>query len=310
MIGAVDIGGTKIAVGMVDDDGSLLASLENPTEPQRGPDYGVNLICEMLRQTAFQTGGSLQGIGIGCTGPVDPLTGTLEHNEFLPGWEGLRLTEKLSRRFGVSTVMENDADAAALGESAWGAGRGSNRFIYITISTGIGGGIIIDGHLYRGVDGAHPEIGHHVIDPDGPQCFCGAHGCWESLASGPALAQRGARETAQAVCAAAEAGDPVALAAVEREGYYLGLGLANLVTLFSPEVIALGGGVMRSRGLFWEAIQAVIRRNCGLVPHEKTRLVPATLAKDAGLLGAACVWLHRYGDLHPPLLGDSQPVFS
>ncbi len=306
MIGAVDIGGTKIAVGMVDDSGRLLARLENPTDPQRGPDYGLNLICKMLRQTASQAGSSLQGIGVGCTGPVDPLTGTLELNGFLPGWEGMCLTDELSRCFGVSVAMENDADAAALGETAWGAGRGAKRFLYITVSTGIGGGLVFDGKLYRGVDGAHPEIGHHVIDPAGPQCSCGARGCWESLASGPALAHRGRQDTAQAVCSLAEAGDPVALAAIEREGYYLGLGLANMVTIFTPEVIALGGGVMRSRGLFWEAIQTAIRRNCGLVPHEKTRLVPAALGSDAGLLGAACVWLHRHGELRQPLAGDSQ----
>jgi len=297
MIGAVDIGGTKIAVGMVDNSGRLLAQLENPTEPQRGPDYGLMLICEMLRQTASQAGGQLRGIGIGCTGPVNPLTGVLERNEFLLSWEGMNLTEALSRSLGVPAAMENDADAAALGESAWGAGRDAKRFMYITVSTGIGGGFVIDGQLYRGVDGAHPEIGHHVIDPSGPACFCGAHGCWESLASGPALARRAGYESAQEVCATAERGEPVALSAVERVGYYLGLGLANLVTLFTPDVIALGGGVMHSRHLFWEAIQATVRQNCGLVPFEKTRIVPAALGVQTGLIGAARVWLHRYGDL-------------
>jgi len=296
MIGAVDIGGTKIAVGMVDESGRLLARLENPTNPQRGPDSGLALICEMLRQTASQAGGQLRGIGIGCTGPVDPFTGILACNEFLPGWEGMNLVEELSRSFGVSAAIENDADATALGESAWGAGRSAKRFLYVTVSTGIGGGLVFDGKLYRGVDGAHPEVGHHVIDPIGPACFCGAHGCWESLASGPALARRGGQDSAQEVCAAAERGEPEALAAVEREGYYLGLGLANLVTLFIPDIIALGGGVMRSRHLFWDAIQATIHQNCGLVPHEKTVLLPATLGADTGLIGAACVWLHRFGD--------------
>jgi glucokinase len=292
----------------------LLTRLENPTHPQRGPDYGLKMICEMLRQTASQAGGRLRGIGIGCTGPVNPLTGVLSSNEFLPGWEGMNLVEELSRSFGVSAAIENDADAAALGEFTFGSGQGAHgspgsgevvpitvrrtgkRFLFITVSTGIGGGLVFDGKLYRGVDGAHPEVGHHVIDPSGPACFCGTHGCWESLASGPALARRGGRDTAQEVCAAAERGEPAALAAVEREGYYLGLGLANLVTLFIPDIIALGGGVMRSRHLFWDAIQATIHQNCGLVPHEKTVLLPATLGADTGLIGAACVWLHRFGD--------------
>ncbi len=295
MIGAVDIGGTKIAVGMVDDSGRQLARTESPTDPSVSSALGLALICEMLGQTASQAGGHLAGIGIGCTGPVDPLTGILGRIEFIPGWEGLNLVAALSHSFGVSAAIENDADAAALGESTWGAGRTAKRFIYVTVSTGIGTGLVLDGQLYRGVDGAHPEVGHHVIDPSGPACFCGAHGCWESLASGPALALRGGRKTAQEVCAAAECGDPVARAAVEREGYYLGLGLANLVTLFTPDVIALGGGVMRSRSLFWDAILTCIRQNCGLVPYEKTVLVPASLGADTGLIGAACAWLHRYG---------------
>jgi glucokinase len=295
MIGAVDIGGTKIAVGMVDDSGRLLSRLEKPTDPQRGPDYGLTQICEMLRQTASQAGGQLRGIGIGCTGPVNPLTGVLEPNAFLPGWEGMCLTDELSRSFGISAAMENDADAAALGESAWGAGQGAKRFIYVTISTGIGAGLVIDGQLYRGVDGTHPEIGHHVINPSGPICFCGAHGCWESLASGPALAQHGGRASALEVCEAAQRGETEVLAAIEQEGYYLGLGFANLVTLFVPDVIAFGGGVMQSWALFSDKIATTIRTSCGLVPFEKTRLLPALLGRDVGLVGAAQVWIKRFG---------------
>jgi glucokinase len=151
--------------------------------------------------------------------------------------------------------------------------------------------LVFDGHLYRGVEGAHPEIGHHVIDPSGPQCFCGAHGCWESLASGLALAARAGKPSALEVCQAAEQGDAAARRAVEQEALYLGLGIANLVTLFIPDVIALGGGVMQSRHLFWDKILHTIRENCGLVPFEKTRLVPARLGADAGLAGAAQVWI-------------------
>lgn len=296
MIGAVDIGGTKIAVGMVSSSGQLLRRRENLTAPARGPDDGLRLICKMLRQTVAEAGDLLQGIGIGCTGPVDPLTGTLQKNEFLPGWEGMHLTDELSHSFGVPVAMENDADAAALGEFAWGAGKGAKRFLYVTVSTGIGGGIIFDGQLYRGADGSHPEIGHHVIDHAGPLCFCGARGCWESLASGPALAQRGGLSNARQVCEAARRGDIEALAAIELEGLYLGIGVANLITLFMPDVIALGGGVMQSRDLFWEKILSIMRASCGLVPFEKTRLLPAALGADVGLMGAAQVWRTRFGN--------------
>ncbi len=307
MIGAVDIGGTKIAAGMVTASRQLLARVECPTAPERGLADGLARITTMLQEAASRAGGDLRGIGIGCTGPVDPLAGTIGDVEFLPGWEGADIAGELSRGFGVPAAIENDADAAALAEAAWGAGRGASRFIYVTVSTGIGAGLVFDGRLYRGVDGAHPEIGHHVIDPSGPACFCGAYGCWESLASGPAMAQWTRDGTldgfhtlesldARSICAAAEQGEPLAQAAVAREGYYLGLGLANLITLFVPEVIALGGGVMRSRHLFWDQILETIRATCGLVPFEKVRLVPAALGMDVGLAGAACVWFHRYNE--------------
>jgi glucokinase len=291
MIGAVDIGGTKITVGMLDRNGKILACRENPSGPALTLPEGLALIFSMLRESALEIDGELEGIGVGCTGPVDPLTGTLERIAFLPGWEGCNLVAELQNTFGVTAFLENDADAAALGELAWGAGSDAKRFIYVTISTGIGAGMVFDGQLYRGVQGAHPEIGHHVINPAGPLCSCGARGCWESLASGPALAARAGLPSALAVCQAAEAGDAAARLAVEQEAYYLGLGIANLITLFVPDVIALGGGVMRSRVLFWDKILRTIRENCGLVPFEKTRLFPAQLGTQAGLAGAAQVWI-------------------
>lgn len=295
MIGAVDIGGTKIAVGMLDRSGKILARREKPSGTDLTLSDGLALIHAMLRETAREAAEegveALEGIGVGCTGPVDALTGTLERIEFLPGWEGCPLTCELQNTFGVTAFLENDADAAALGELAWGAGKDAKRFIYVTVSTGIGAGVVLDGRIYRGVEGAHPEIGHHVIDPSGPLCFCGAHGCWESLASGPALAVRAGLSSALAVCQAAERGEASARAAVVQEARYLGLGFANLVTLFIPDVIALGGGVMHSRHLFMDKIIETIRENCGLVPFEKTRLVPASLGANAGLAGAAQVWI-------------------
>ena len=192
MIGAVDIGGTKFAVGMISESGKVLARAETPSQPELGVQNGLERILNLLHETAEQAGQTLQGIGAGVTGPVYPLTGKLGRIEFLPGWEGLDLVGELQRAFGVSAAIENDADAAALGESAWGAGRGAQRFIYLTVSTGIGGGIVLDGQLYRGADGSHPELGHHVIDPSGPLCFCGARGCWESSGQreGPCAARR------------------------------------------------------------------------------------------------------------------------
>ena len=304
MIGAVDIGGTKIAVGMVDDAGKVLSRMEAPTDPNRYSD-GIELIAHMLRRTAQRAGAEISGIGIGSTGPVDPMRGEFGEVDFLPGWRGKNPVRDLAQVFSVQVALENDADAAALAEAGWGAGRNRSRLIYVTVGTGIGGGIIVDGKLYRGVDGAHPEVGHHVIDPAGPKCTCGFRGCWESLAAGPAMAawlQHNApadyrhREgiTAKRICELAREGEPVAVQAVETEAYYLGLGLANLINLFTPDAIVLSGSVMKSADLFMDGVRKVIRSGCRFVPAEKTELTLASLGDDTNLIGAARVWHYRF----------------
>lgn len=304
MIGAVDIGGTKIAVGMVHENGRVLARAEAPTD---GNNYsnGLEAIIRLLRETAAQAGARINGIGIGSTGPVDPIRGEFGDADFLPGWRGKNVVRDLEQNFSVSVAMENDADAAALAEAGWGAGRNRTRLIYVTVGTGIGGGIVVDGKLYRGVDGAHPEIGHQVIDPSGPQCSCGFRGCWESLAAGPAMVAWMERHapggylhrqgiTAKRICELAQEGDELAQQAVEHESYYLGLGLANLINLFTPDAIVLSGSVMKSTPLFMQRIRELIGSGCRFVPAEKTELMLASLGEDTNLIGAARVWHYRF----------------
>jgi glucokinase len=304
MIGAVDIGGTKIAVGMVDDAGRVLAKTAAPTDRER---YGESIqsIARMLHEMTRAAGSELTGIGIGSTGPVDPIKGEFGDVDFLPGWRGKSPVADLTEIFKVRVALENDGDAAALAEAGWGAGRNRPRLIYVTVGTGIGGGIVIDGKLYRGVDSAHPEVGHHVVDPAGPQCSCGFQGCWESLAAGPAMAawmERNAPAdyrhrqglTAKCICELARQGDATALKAVEHEAFYLGLGLANLINLFTPDAIVLSGSVMKSADLFLDRIRAVIRQGCRFVPYEKTQLMLASLGDDTNLIGAARVWHYRF----------------
>jgi glucokinase len=302
MIGALDIGGTKIAAGMVDENGRLLAHTSCPTHPTESFEPALERMVLMLQHTAREAGGTLEGIGVGCTGPVSPELGTIGKVEFMPAWEGANLVAALSEPMGVSVALENDADAAGLGEWAWGAGKGIQAFLMVTVGTGIGVSLVINGQLYRGVSAAHPEIGHHVIDPSGPLCFCGAHGCWEVLSSGPALerwaqAQHPRKKplTAHQLCDQAMQGNQNALAAVNHVGRYFAIGLANLVTLYIPERVALGGGLMQAYPLFRDAIQSTIAQNCGLVPHEKVQVVPVALGAHSGLVGAAQVWLNRYG---------------
>jgi glucokinase len=279
--------------------------MESPTDADRGYSHGLESTVAMLRETAQKADATIAGIGMGSTGPVDPFTGEFGDVDFLPSWRHKNPVEDLARIFNVRVALENDGDAAALGEAGWGAGKGKKRLVYVTVGTGIGGGIILDGQLYRGVDGAHPEVGHHVVDPSGPPCSCGFRGCWESLAAGPAMASwletnapsdypHRSNLTAKRICQLALEGDQLAIQAVKRESYYLGLGLANLVNLFTPDAIVLGGSVMKSSDLFLNGIREVIRQGCRFVPFEKTELTLASLGEDANLIGAARVWYHRF----------------
>ncbi len=299
-IGSVDIGGTKIAVGAIREDGTILNRLECATEPEKGFQHAMQRVVAMLRGISAD-GTQLAGIGVGCPGPLNPFTGVIDEVGTLPGWRGGNLVTELEAGLQLPVVVENDADAAALGEACWGTDVACASFMYVTISTGIGGGMLLGGELYRGVDGAHPEIGHQILDHSGPPCYCGASGCWEILASGPAmvawmLEQNPAAKyaTASQICDAARRGDPLATRCVEREGFYLGVGLTNLITLFAPDRIALGGGVMKSSDLFMDTARKVIRDFCTQVPAEKTQLTLASLGAEAGLLGAARAWLLRH----------------
>lgn len=289
---------------MVDEQGKVLAKLESPACTNLVYSDGLQQVVGMLRKTADKAGTEISGIGIGSTGLVDPLSGEFGDVDFLPLWRGKNLVEDLARIFDVRVALENDADAGALAEANWGAGRNKSRLVYVAVGTGIGGGIILDGEVYRGVDGAHPELGHHVIDPSGPRCSCGFRGCWESLAAGPAMVARFKSDkpdsqyaeplTAKRICQLAQQGDEVALRVVEYEAYYLAVGLANLVNLFVPDAIVLGGSVMKSASLFLAKIREVVSKGCRFVPFEKTELAVSSLGDDVNLIGAARVWHYRF----------------
>jgi glucokinase len=305
VIAAVDIGGTKIAVGMVDDSGKVLSRQQNPSNAPGGYRSALSRTIDMLRATSASAGTTITGIGIGSTGVVYPDTGAFGDVDLLPGWQGHNLVTDLAGEFAVSAAIENDGDASALGEAAWGAGKDKSSLIYVTVGTGIGGGIILDKKLYRGAGTSHPEVGHHVVDASGPPCTCGYKGCWEALATGPAMAawfnQQALQDscgeplTAAQVCEKARAGEPLALRAIERESLYLGLGVANLINLFVPEMIVFGGSVMKSADLFLDRIRRVVRQGCRFVPAKNTALALASLGEDANLIGAARVWYHRFG---------------
>jgi glucokinase len=305
LIGAIDIGGSKVAIGVVTECGEVVSRRMLQTRELGPHEIGLETIISALAECVRECDCELSGIGISCTGPVYPISGTIGRVANLPGWEGCEIVAKLGSRFKVRVAMENDADAAALAESRWGSGVDVERFLYVTLSTGIGAGLILHGSLYRGANGCHQEIGHHVVDPSGPLCYCGARGCWESMASGDAIAKwylanapsdiiQGQLFSAKTVFELSEAGDELAQNAGRRLSYYVGIGLANLTTILVPDVIALGGGLMKSAGLFLDGALELWKNTCGEVPLDHTSVLRAALREDLDLAGAAAVLLQTF----------------
>ncbi|WP_037502460.1 ROK family protein [Solirubrobacter soli] len=272
---ALDIGGTNIRAARVDADGTILARRVAPTTREPALDA---LVAELADE-------QVAAIGVGVTGPV--VDGVVENPHTLPGWEGLDLRAAL-RSFGVPVVVDNDANAAALGE--WWLGGRASRLAMVTFGTGIGVGSVVDGVVQRGPAGVHGEAGHMVLDPAGPPCYCGARGCWEQLAAGPALPRLAASAgldvaTGAELTALARAGDPRALEAFAELGRWIGLGLLNLTAVFAPDVIVLGGGLGAEHDLFAASMTAAMAN--AMVPTASVRVRPAAHGDDAGLLGAA-----------------------
>lgn len=311
----IDLGGTFVRVGVLDAaQARFLAYNHAPIEASRGPEAGVETIINLIEKTIAESDRRrVCGIGVGATGPLDRLRGLIQNPYTLPGWENVNILAPLSDRFGVPVVLENDADVAALGEYWIGAGRDVSRLYAITVGTGIGTAFILNGEVYRGLNSAHPDGGHHIVDPAGPQCYCGARGCWESLASGSAIARftqeqivtnpssllcslaggDANRIDAKMVAEAAQQGDPLAVSVIEKTAHYFSLGLVNVVTLFVPEVIVLSGGVMKSSHLFMPAIVKALADHNVMVPAEQVRILPAQLGYLAGCVGAAYAILQK-----------------
>lgn len=296
MIGAIDIGGTKISVGVIDVFGKILVSQDIPTVNNDSPMSILGHVSLLLATLAKRIKTEIDVIGISCTGPIDPIEGTVGKVDLLPGWEGINLVKYFSDQFGVPVVLENDADSAALGNWSWEFNQIPQSYALVSVGTGIGVGLILNGKIYRGVNHLHPELGHHVIDASGPLCYCGAHGCWESLASGRAMEKKYQdlsksliNISARQICINADKGELCAKETVEITAKYLGIGLANIITFLTPEVIVLSGGLFNRFDLFGDVMFTTIQKHCRLVPSHLTKIIPVQKPQSAGLIGAGRV---------------------
>lgn len=297
-LGAIDIGGTKIAVGIVTTKGKIICRQEIKTNSDLHFKESSAQIISILKNSVYTFNVKLAAIGIGATGQIDSSNGKMISNAFLPNWSGILISQYFSQQLRLPVFIENDADAATLAESKWGVGYNKKRFLYLTLSTGVGGGFLINGRIYRGTDGIHPEVGHHVVNPQGPFCFCGKNGCWETLASGTALERNwknlfSNEKSAQQICQLAREGNEKAQALINQHGYWIGVGISNLIHLFVPDSIALGGGFSRSFDLFSPSMYKALSNANSLVPVKTEIIQQAILEPNTGLLGAACTALQN-----------------
>jgi len=310
MVLGVDLGGSKILTAVVNRQGEMVSRYRSITLATRGPEMVIKAMLESMSRALDQANvaaAQLETVCIGAPGLSNPETGVLFATPNMSGWENVPLRQIIETEIGVKTILVNDANAAAMGEMYFGAAKGARNFLYITLSTGVGGGIMIDGEIYAGSFGTAGEIGHMTLDINGPKCNCGSTGCWEVLGSGTALAREakkrikdGASTTilqhvngdinkvsAESVHKAAQQGDTLAKELIAQISYYAGVGLGNLISIFNPELIVIGGGLSNIGDMLLEPAYRLARERAYRAASDSIRFARAELGRDSGVIGAA-----------------------
>ena len=286
LVAGIDVGGTSIKIGLCDADGGVCARREIATVPHDGPAVVLARVADAVRALAAGRG-PLRACGVGVPGPLDPARRTLVRANHLPGWTDVPIPEMLAARLDVTVVLENDANCAAWAESRAGVGRGAPSLVLLTLGTGVGGGVVLDDRLWLGAAGAAGALGHLVVDPTGPRCACGQHGCLETFASGTAVARRAGVASAEEAFARACRGEPEAMAAVRAACDALALAIANVIHALQPHVVALGGGMAAAGDALLAPVRDGVRQRVRPAWLESTRVERAALGTDAGWVGAA-----------------------
>ena len=298
----IDLGGTNIRAGLVLADGQRVREARTSTQGPGGT--VVERVVDLVRSLRDASRGQADvvAVGVGSAGVVDRSRGMVLSSVNIPGWTNIPLRDGIQEPLGLPVVLENDANAAALGEMWQGAGRAYRHFVLLTLGTGVGGGVILDGRIWHGVHGVGGEVGHVTVDPDGPRCNCGNRGCLEQYASATAVVryvrEAGSRGeatplaqsqdlTAEAVARAARQGDRVALGAFQQVGRALGIALAGLANILDPQAFILGGGLLGAWDLFIGPLEKELRWRAYPQVERPLTVCPATLGDDAGILGAA-----------------------
>lgn len=302
----VDLGGTKISTAISTIEGNILANVVLPTKAEEGEAAVLGRIVRSIDEVIVGSSTSIdeiEAIGIGSPGPLDAKKGIIITTPNLP-FKDYNLVQPLKEKYNIPVYLDNDANAAAIGEYMFGAGKGKNSIVYFTVSTGVGGGAVLDGKVYRGHTSNALEIGHTTVDPNGPRCNCGNLGCLEAMSSGTAIAKKGKEAvstnvetslkkhdtvTSYEVFKEAEAGDEVAKDIIDNALTYLGIGVANAIATFDPEMIIIGGGVSKAGDIVFDTVKKVVNKRCFKSMAESCEIVPAGLGSDAGVVGAVAL---------------------
>ena len=300
----IDIGGTKTAIALEDSFGERISLRVLPT---RANAYEtIELISDAIEAMLDETTTELISIGIGCPSPLDVEKGLVMSPSNLREWKNFPIVKLFKNRFNVPVVLENDANTAALGEYIYGAGRGFENIVYVTVSTGIGGGIILNGEIYRGTSAGAGELGHTIVQPDGFPCNCGSVGCVETICAGVHIARRAKEKlaggaaslmneieenidnvSAKTVVEAARRGDQLAVEIWDETCFYLAIGIGNAITLLAPEAVVIGGGIAAATGeMLFAPLRQLIPKYVSMIPADKILILPAELGSESGVCGA------------------------
>lgn len=311
VVAGIDIGGTKTAVALETPDGERFGVRRLPThaDPFDTIEQIFRAIEEMLEENQAQ----LVAIGIGCPAPLDIEKGLVMSPSNLRDWNNFPIVKIFRDKFAVSVALENDANAAALGEYGYGAGRGFENVVYVTVSTGIGGGIIIGGEIFRGVAASAGELGHTIVQPDGYPCNCGSRGCLETVSAGVHIARRAQEKlmtgvpslmletarnikevSAKTVVEAVRRKDKLAVEIWDETCRFLAIGIGNIITILAPEAVIIGGGVAMAGDLLFEPVRKMVPQFVSMIPADKINVLPAALGSESGVYGALVVGKKAY----------------
>lgn len=315
VIGA-DLGGTNVRAAVVDRAGKIVGEGRTDSKAMEGLEATIVQIVQAIRMAVADASiriGDVAGVGMGVPGTHRSEEGIVVWSPNFKDWNDVQLLAPIVEQIGVPAFMGNDANVAALGEYAFGAGRGAKVMVMFTLGTGIGSGLVINGRNYVGVTETAPEMGHHIILADGPRCSCGRYGCVESLCRRDAMIDRAARKahlgrhtslleksdhdlryvTPAMIAEAASEGDPIAIETLEETGYYLGIAVANAINILNPDKVVIGGGIAQAGDLLFGPIRRSVEVNALYAPLQACQLLPAELGDDAGVLGGAAMVLQR-----------------